>query len=572
MKIIEVGAAAVKESLGFTPGFLGSLLSSYSKLRLYNNGRSVHSVVLKRQVWSSNGYLQNHLVNFYAKCEKLSCAHKLFDEIFAKNTITWTALISGYDQCGRCDKALKLFSLMNSQDPLSPPNEYTYASAISACKKQNCLLHGTQVHSHALKRGSLTHLMVSNALLSLYMSQDWVTEAELVFREIREPDEISWNSLITGFSQNGFFRTTIETFQRMRRRGIAASSFALSSLISACIQGEFRGRELHGIAIKTGLDADCFTGSALILMYARTKHMDGGIKVFETLDCKDVGSWNSLIEGYGESGEGEQGLHVFCNFLESGLKADEITMTTVLGICTKLVLLEIGKQVHALSSKVGLARRTCMGNSMIDMYAKCGNIEDGMKIFQDMEKKSTVSWTTMMGGLAYHGGVNKVLRLFEEMKINEVKPNRISYTCALSACAHGGLVDYGKSLFDSMEIEPEEEHYICMVHLLAGSRKFEEAEDFIERSPKLFKDQLWKSLLVACKNSYESEKGLEVAENIMKNGLPSEASSLVLLSHVFAAGGRWDEVEKLRYEIKQRGMKKEPGCSWIEICNCQFLI
>ncbi|XP_068657262.1 putative pentatricopeptide repeat-containing protein At5g13230, mitochondrial [Aristolochia californica] len=230
--------------------------------------------------------------------------------------------------------------------------------------------------------------MVCNALFSLYMSQDWVTEAELVFREILEPDEISWNSLISGLSHNGFFRTTVETFQRMRKRGIAVSSFVLSSSISACVQGEFRGRELHGIAIKMGLDANCFTGSTLILMYARTKHMDGGMKVYETLDCKNVGSWNYLIEGYGESGEAERGLRVFCNFLESGLKADEITMTIVLGICTKLVLLEIGKQVHALSSKAGLARKTRLGNSMIDMYAKCGNIEDGMKIFQDMAKEN----------------------------------------------------------------------------------------------------------------------------------------------------------------------------------------
>ncbi|XXG72139.1 hypothetical protein AAC387_Pa07g1300 [Persea americana] len=550
-----------------TPSAIASLLTTCSKLRLLKTGTPVHAIILKRRDLYSDLYLLNHLLNFYAKCNQLEYAHKVFDEIPERNIVSWTSLISGYYQCGRGDSALHLFSVMNAHDPSSRPNEFTYASVVGACTKLELLAEGMQVHSQTLQRGFLSHVLVSNVFISFYMASGCVAEAEIVFQEIPEPDQVSWNSLILGLSQNGFIQTALERFQRMRELGVSITSFTLTAAITACLEDEIDGKRIHGLAIKTGLDSDCFTGSALIRMYSGFKNMEDAFKAFQMLAFKDVASWNSLIEGYGRSDQGERGLQVFIAFMESGLKADEITITSVVGICTDLVMLECGKQVHSLSLKGGLDGRIRIGNSMIDMYSKCGSLDDGLKIFQQMKEKSIVSWTAMMGGLAYHGRADEVLKLFEEMKIEGVKPNKVTYTCVLSACGHNGLVDLGQKLFRSMEIEPDFNHYMCMVHLLAGGGRFGDAEMFIRSSPAKYEELLWQSFLVACKNSGEWEKGLEVAERIIGENQSVEPLMSVVLSNVFAAAGRWEEVMKLRANMNGRGMKKEPACSWIEVDN-----
>ncbi|XP_010272536.1 PREDICTED: pentatricopeptide repeat-containing protein At2g33680-like [Nelumbo nucifera] len=550
----------------WTPTVLGSLLGACSKQRSLNMGRSIHANILKRvPLLDSDLYVRNHLVNLYAKCNKLDWAHRLFDEMSTRNTVSWTALISAYDQFGNADGALKLFLLMVSQDPFSPPNQFTYASAISACAKQQLQFQGIQLHCHALKRGFLAHILVSNVLISLYMACRRAFEAEMVFNEIIQPDQVSWNSLVSGFSQNGFLQTALEKFCMMRESGVRISCFSLSAAISSTLDDETEGKKFHGLAIKTGLNSNCFTGCTMIRMYSKFKNMEDALVVFAEIGLKDVSSWNSLIEGYGGSGQGEGGLQVFAAFMESELQPDEITMTTVLGICTNLVLLDYGKQVHSLGVKMCLDGKIRVENSLINMYSECGNLEDGLKIFELMKERSLISWTTMMGGLAHHGRAMDVIHLFQEMIREGLKPNNITYTCVLSACSHGGLVDIGQSVFYAMEIEPERDHLVCMVHLLAGGRRFKEAKEFIQGSPAEHRDSLWLTFLVACKNLGELERGIEVADKIMKTGYPTEPLALVLLSNVFAAAGRWEYVQKLRKEMKDRGMRKEPGCSWLQV-------
>ncbi|OUZ99560.1 Pentatricopeptide repeat [Macleaya cordata] len=559
--------------LEWIPTTVGFLLTKYPRGRSLNMGRSIHAFLLKQpdsSWWARDVYVQNHLLIFYGKCKKMKWAQKLFDEMPKRNTVTWSSLISAYDQCGKSERALEIFSLMVSDEDSSgpsssPPNQFTYNSAITACAKQEHLIKGMQIHSHALRRGYVSHLMVSNVLISLYMACGIATEAQLIFQEIPEPDQVSWNSLVSGLSQNGFSQAAFQTFQRMREWGFEITSFALSAF-AACLEDERDGKKLHGLATKINLNAEDFTGCAIIRMYSEFRNMDDAVRAFEELSSKDVASWNSLIEGYAESDNGETGLQVFYDFMKSELEPDEITMTAIMSICTSLVMLDYGKQVHALSVKTGLNRRIRVENSLLDMYSKCGSLEDGIKAFRFIEKKTLVSWTAIIGGLGNHGKAVEAKELFEEMKREGLKPNKVTYTCILSACRHAGQLDLGLAVFNSMEIEPESEHLKCMVHMLAGGGRFQEAEEFIQRSPAEHRDLLWLTFLVACKNSGEWERGVNVAEKI-KARLPAESFTSVLLSNVFAAAERWEEVAKLREEMRKRGKKKEPGCSWIQVDN-----
>lgn len=408
--------------------------------------------------------------------------------------------------------------------------------------------------------------MVSNVVVTLYMAHGLVSEARMVFEEIGSPDVVSWNSLITGYAQNGQLQDAVQTVLRMKKVGVVTST-SLSSAVSACLVDKVCGRQLHGLALKLGLESDCFTACALLKMYSRWKEMVDGWKVFEALESKDVASWNALIEGYGGSDFEEIGLHIFCDFMEFGPCVDDITIITVLGICTSLVMLVFGRQVHSLSIKTGLERKVKVQNSMINMYAKCGSLDDSMKIFGNLKDRNVISWTAMIDALARHGKVNEAMELFEKMKSEGTKPNRTTYACVLSACGHAGYIDHGKRVFQSMSIEAEEEHYLCMVRLLAEGGNFDEAEQFIRRSPNKYEESLWQALLVCCKNSNELDKGLMIAEKIRTAELPCKPPMLVLLSQIFAAVGRWDQVEELRGEMKELGLKKEPGCSWVDLDN-----
>ncbi|XP_043704957.1 pentatricopeptide repeat-containing protein At2g33680-like [Telopea speciosissima] len=549
----------------WTPSLLGSLLTACTRQRSMNVGRSIHAYLLKRRGWWSwDLYVHNHLLNLYVKLHKLEWAQRLFDIMPNKNTVSWTVLVSGYDQCRRAHTALHIFSLMLSQDPASPPNHFTFASALSACTKQECLSLGMQLHSHVFQRGFIAYVMVSNVLISLYMACRQVVEAELVFHEIIEPDQVSWNSLVSGLSQNCLSHVALDKFQMMRESSVGVTCFALSAAIAACLDDEADLKRLHGLAIKTSLNLDNYIGCAMIRIYSKFNNMEDAMKIFAGLHLKDIASWNSLIEGYAECDQGEQGLQVFTAFLESGLEPDDITITSILGICANLVMLNFGRQVHLLSVKTGIEGRIRVENSIIHMYSKCGSIEDGIKFFNLMKQRNLVSWTTMMGGLAEHGRAEEVIQLFQEMNREGLKPNKVTYNCVLSACSHAGLVDLGQSLFESMEIEPDMDHFICMVRMLAGGGRFKEAEEFIQRSSIEHRKPLWLTFLVACNNLGEWVRGANVATKMMTVGLPSEPLVLVLFSNIFAAAGRWEEVSKLREAMRIKGLKKEPGCSWLE--------
>ncbi|KAJ4967845.1 hypothetical protein NE237_014546 [Protea cynaroides] len=334
----------------WTPSLLGCLLSACTRQRSMNVGRSIHAYILKRHGWCGwDLYVHNHLLDLYVKSHMLEWAH-----------LSRTVLMSGYDRCGRACAALHLFSLMLSQDPASPPNHFTYASALSAC--------------------FVAYVLVSNVLISLYMGCRQVFEAELVFHEIVEPDQVSWNSLVSA----------LDKFQIMRGSGVSATCFALSAAIAACLDNEADLKRLHGLAVKAGLNLDSYTGCAMIRMYSKCNNIEDAMEVFAGLLLKDVASWNSLIEGFAECDQGEKGLQVFTAFLGSGLEPDDITITTILGICGNLFMLDYGRQVHSLSVKNGLEGTIRVENSIIHMYSKCGCIRDGIKFFNLMKQRKAL--------------------------------------------------------------------------------------------------------------------------------------------------------------------------------------
>ena len=188
------------------------------------------------------------------------------------------------------------------------------------------------------------------------------------------------------------------------------------------------------------------------------------------MPVKNVVSWNAMIAGYVHSHMFDEAISVFHEMLIDGkYKPDHTTLVSVLSACSHLGSLEHGKWIHSYIKKNKLDLSVPLGNALIDMFAKCGDVENAKAVFEMMANKCIITWTSMASGLAFNGQCREALDLFDRKCLQKIKPDVIIFIAVLSACTHCGLVE-GKRVFDQMilqfDIKPGIEHYGCMVDLL----------------------------------------------------------------------------------------------------------
>eukprot|EP01018_Ginkgo_biloba_P025610 Gb_06572 [translate_table: standard] len=306
-------------------------------------------------------------------------------------------------------------------------------------------------------------------------------------------------------------------------------------------------------------------------MYAKCCNTEDAARVFDKILNRDVISWTALIAVNAQQGHGEDALKLFCQMQHAGMEPNQFTFASVLKASASLAAMEQGRQIYAHIMKSGFEADVIVGNALVDMFAKCGSIEDARRVFNKMSEHNLVSWNTILVGYAQHGQGKNVLDLFQQMQWAGTKPDGITFVAVLSACTHVGLVEEGRQLFASMSqdhgIRPEVGHYACMVDLLGRAGCLHEAEDLIGQMPFEPNAVVWGALLAACRFHDNIELGKHVAECLFKLE-PEKAAPHVLLSNIYAASGRWDDATEVRKLMKDRGLKKEPGRSWIEVKNC----
>lgn len=278
-------------------------------------------------------------------------------------------------------------------------------------------------------------------------------------------------------------------------------------------------------------------------------------------------TWNTVIVGHVQLGDGEKALRLFLNMLEYRVQATEVTYSSALRACASLAALEPGLQIHSLTVKTTFDKDIVVTNALIDMYAKCGSIKDARLVFDLMNKQDEVSWNAMISGYSMHGLGREALRIFDKMQETEVKPDKLTFVGVLSACANAGLLDQGQAYFTSMiqdhGIEPCIEHYTCMVWLLGRGGHLDKAVKLIDEIPFQPSVMVWRALLGACVIHNDIELGRISAQHVLEME-PQDKATHVLLSNMYATAKRWDNVASVRKNMKRKGVKKEPGLSWIE--------
>nr|XP_048323448.1 pentatricopeptide repeat-containing protein At5g27110-like isoform X1 [Ziziphus jujuba var. spinosa]XP_048323449.1 pentatricopeptide repeat-containing protein At5g27110-like isoform X1 [Ziziphus jujuba var. spinosa] len=547
------------------PETINSLLHHCSKVKALRHGLAFHAAVLKAGM-QSDICTSNHVINMYAKCGNVKSACRMFDQMFEKNIVSWSAMISGYVQAGQHLMALDLFSKMHLV-----PNEFIYASAISACANLVALSQGQQIHAQALQFGYASISFVSNSLISMYMKCGHCDDALSVHGSASEQNTISYNALVGGFLENDQPEKGLEVFKLMQRQGLVPDRFTFVEVLGICSNSNNlrTGMVLHCQTIKRTLATTHFVGNVIMTMYSKFNLIEEAEKVFRLIQEKDVISWNTLITACSHCNDHAKGFCVYKEMRENyGVKPDDFTFASVLAACARLPSIHHGKQIHAYLIKTKLSQDVGVDNALVCMYAKCGSFGYAYNVFNKMLHRNAVSWNTIIAGFGNHGLGRQALELFERMKAMGVNPDSVTFVGVLMACNHAGLVDRGKSIFNSMEeiygIAPDIEHFSCLIDMLGRAGRLTEAEEYMKKFPFGHDPVVLGTLLSACRLHHDVVIGERLARDLLELQ-PVTSSPYVLLSNLYASDEFWDGAAKARKMLKSSGLKKEPGYSLIEV-------
>ncbi|CAJ1957996.1 unnamed protein product [Sphenostylis stenocarpa] len=577
------------------------LVDAYGKCGCFEDARKVFVRMPLRNTFSYNAIL-----TVLTKFSKLDEALNVFKSIPEPDQCSWNAMVSGFAQHDRFEEALKFFVDMHSEDFVV--NEYSFGSALSACAGLTDLNMGVQIHALISKSRYLLDVYMGSALVDMYSKCGVVACAQRAFDEMVIRNIVSWNSLITCYEQNGPAGKALEIFVRMMDNGVEPDEVTLASVVSACasLSAIREGLQIHARVIKRDkFRNDLVLGNALVDMYAKCKRVSEAQLVFDRMPVRDVVSetsmvsgyaraasvkaarlmfskmmernvvsWNALIAGYTQNGENEEAVRLFLLLKRESVWPTHYTFGNILNACANLADLKLGRQAHTHILKHGFwfqfgeESDIFVGNSLIDMYMKCGMVEDGCLVFKQMVEKDIVSWNAMIVGYAQNGYGMDALEIFRKMLLSGEKPDHVTMIGVLSACSHAGLVEEGRRFFHSMRaeygLEPLKDHFTCMIDLLGRAGCLDEANDLIQTMPMQPDAVVWGSLLAACKVHGNIKLGMYVAEKLMEID-PLNSGRYVLLSNMYAELGRWKDVVKVRKQMRQQGVVKQPGCSWIEI-------
>eukprot|EP01018_Ginkgo_biloba_P008628 Gb_28770 [translate_table: standard] len=538
-----------------------SVLQACLNVNTLLEGKLVHAHMIETG-FNPDSFLGTKLVVLYTKCGSLVDARRVLDDMPERNVVSWTAMIAAYARHGCDEEALTLFNHM--QRTGIQPNQFTFSSVLPACAALAVLEHGKMVHEGIIRCGFQSNVFVASALVDTYVKCGSIKDARNVFDRMSERNVVSWTTMIAGYAQNGHVDEALELFQNMPERNVVSWTAMIAGLAR-------RGQVGEALKLFQKMpEPNVVTWTALITGYAQNGRVDEAVKLFQKIPEQNVVSWTAMISGYAQNGRFEEALKLFQQMQLTVVKPNLDTFASVLSACANLAALQEGKEVHENIIKSGFQADIFVENALVDMYAKCGSIEDAQKVFGKMTKRDVVSWTAMILGYAMHGCGKEALQLFEQMQLSTTKPDHITFIGILSACCHAGLVDDGRQNFVRMtcdyHITPTLEHYCCMVDLLGRAGHLDEAQDFINKMPITPDAAVWESLLGVCKIHTNVEIGERAAEHLFELD-PKNAAHYVLLSNIYAAAGRWDGVEKVRKLMKDRRVKKMPGCSWIEINN-----
>lgn len=530
-------------------------------------GRILHGLTVKLDL-DHELRVSNALVDMYAKCDCLPDAQKLFDNNLNRNVVSWNTMICGLSRNGDVKGTFDLLHQM--QDEGFNANEVTVLNVLPACLLQSELRAVKEIHAHVIRNELHSNELVPNALMAAYAKCGSLSYADNVFERVEIKTVGSWNAIVGGYAQNADANKAIQLFLRMSSSGIQPDWFTIGSLLLACanLQDLPNGKSLHGYVMRNGLEKDSFILVSLISVYIQCERATEARLLFDGMEVKDSVSWNAMLAGYCQIGLPLECLELFRQMQHDRHGPTVFATTSTFMACSELSALRLGQEAHCYALKNGFAEDTFLSSSVIDMYAKCGAVEQARTFFGNMKNKDAVSWTVMITGYGINGLGHEAIQLYKMMEAQGLKPDAFTFVGILMACNHTGLVDEGLGYFEEMknkhDITPKLEHYACVADMLGRVGKLSEAVSIIEEMPEEPDGRIWSALLAACRTHGEICLGEKVVEKLLDLE-PQRPEHYVLASNLFASQERWDCVRRIRHRMKEMDLYKDPGFSWIDV-------
>ncbi|KAK9950998.1 hypothetical protein M0R45_006460 [Rubus argutus] len=488
------------------------------------------------------------------------------------STLKWLA-----KSC-KLEEALRLIETSPSKLTATESDIEAYSLLLHTCISQKSLEHGQRLYlQFLLTEDKVKHNLVNNPtlkskLITLYSVCGRVEEARSVFVDGLEEDESVWVAMAIAYSRNGYLAKALVVYCDMLCRLIWPGNFAFSMALKACAELPELGvgRAVHAQIVKSNQEPDQVVNNALLRLYAEQGCFGDALKVFETMPQRNLVSWNSLIASFVRRDRVFESLDCFRRMQGEGMGFTWVTLTTILPICARMTALQCGKEIHVQIVKSSKRPDVPVLNSLMDMYAKSGAIDYCKRVFDRMQSKDLTSWNTVLTGYAVNGFIEQGINLFNQMEESGIRPDGVTFIALLSGCSHAGLTDQGRRLFDKMRlgygISPTVEHYACLVDLLGRAGRIKEALDVVENMPMKPSGSIWGSLLNSCRLQGKVSLAERAAMELFELE-PNNPGNYVVLSNIYANAGMWEGVNRVRELIKERGLKKEAGCSWLQIGN-----
>lgn len=492
---------------------------------------------------------------------------------------------------------------MSISSPWPPCSPHLQHPLLPLLERQNTnSLHLKQIHARALKTSSNSNQQDDNTLLLFLYSRliyyycnatsnaggggSLSYACRLLSHPLSPsitPNSFCYNTLIRAHSRSSPLddekkkRLSIQLYRRMLLSGVSPDNHTFPFVLraSAFLFAFSEGSQIHSHIFKLGLSSDVYVANSLVHFYSSCGRLSLARQVFDDMPDRNHVSWNAIVDAYAAGGEYETALHLFRTMMtNTAMMPDAYTLQSVLCACAGLGSLSLGMWAHAFMMRKCEAKildDILINNSLLDLYSKCGAIRMARQVFHRMPTRDVASWNVMILGYAMHGRIRESLEAFQDMRtVGGLKPNSITFVAVLSACKHGGLVTEGRRYFDLMTnefgLQPQLEHFGCMVDLLARAGLIAEALEVVKSMRCKPDTVIWRSILDAC---CKQNAGTDISSLVAKHALESEelatSGTYVLLSKVYALAERWNDVGLVRRIMTEKGIKKEPGCSSIEM-------
>ncbi|XP_030492191.2 pentatricopeptide repeat-containing protein At4g04370 [Cannabis sativa] len=418
-----------------------SLLKACTYLDLFPLGLSFHQSVVVNG-FSSDSYIASSLINFYAKFGYVRHARKVFDNMSERNVVPWTSIIGCYSHASDFDQALFLFNEMRRQQ--IKPNPVTLLSLLPIASELN---HVKCFHGCSISYGFECDVTLMNSILSVYGKCGGIEEGRKMFElNMTRRDIVSWNSLLSSYSQNGNVREVFHLLYKMRVEGIEPDKQTFGPVVSAAAtEGNLRlGKLVHGKILRNGFESGSHVETLLVVMYMKCSSIDTAFQIFKRIQNKDVVLWTAMISGLVQNDCVDRALTVFSQMLKSRIEPSTATVASAVAACAKLGCLHMGTSIHCYVLRQGITLDIPAQNSLVTMYAKCGRLQLSRVVFERMSKRDLVSWNAIVAGYAQNGHLCEGLFLFSEMRKTLQKPDSLTVVSLLQACASIGALHQGK--------------------------------------------------------------------------------------------------------------------------------